>query len=113
IVATPENLGYSGALPTHPELLEYLAGKLVRGGWSARSLHREILLSAVYRQSGRASPLAQRLDNDNRLLSRSPLRRLDAEALRDGMLAASGELDLRIGGPYVPTSRDAQGDVIV
>ena len=113
IVATPENLGYSGALPTHPELLEYLAGRFIAGGWRAKPLHREILLSAAYRQTSRAPESARRIDEPNRLLSRYPLRRLDAEAIRDGMLAISGELDARQTGPYVPTSRDSQGDVVV
>jgi len=113
IVATPDNLGYSGALPSHPELLEYLAGRLIRSGWSAKAIHREIVLSVVYRQSSGPTPSAQRLDEDNRLLSRFPLRRLDAESVRDGMLAVSGELDLAIGGAYVPTARNGEGEVVV
>jgi hypothetical protein len=113
LVATPENLGYSGASPTHPELLEYLAGRLVRGGWRAKALHREILLSAAYRQSSLPTPAAKRLDEDNRLLSHFPLLRLDAEAIRDGMLAVSGELDPARGGPYLPTTRNGEGEVVV
>ena len=113
LVTTPDNLGYSGAPPTHPELLEYLAGRLVRGGWSAKALHREILLSAAYRQSSVPTAAAKRLDEDNRLLSHFPLLRLDAEAIRDSMLAVSGELDAALGGPYVPTSRSGEGEVIV
>ncbi len=113
LVATPENLGYTGAPPSHPELLEFLAAELVRSGWSARAMHRMIVGSTVYRQSGAARPEAARVDPDNRLLSRYPLRRLDAESIRDAMLAASGELDERPGGPYVPTGRTGSGEVVV
>jgi mono/diheme cytochrome c family protein len=113
LVATPENLGYSGTPPTNPELLEFLASELARSGWSAKALHRQILLSMAYRQSGRPDPVAARVDPENRLLWRYPLRRLDAEAVRDAMLAASGELDERPGGPYVPTERTAAGEVVV
>jgi Protein of unknown function (DUF1553)/Protein of unknown function (DUF1549)/Planctomycete cytochrome C len=113
LVATSDNLGYTGSLPTHPELLEFLADQLVRSGWSAKALHRLILNSSVYRQSSSAGPDAARLDPDNHLLARYPLRRLDAEAVRDAMLAVTGELDERQGGPYVPTDRNATGEVLV
>jgi Protein of unknown function (DUF1553)/Protein of unknown function (DUF1549)/Planctomycete cytochrome C len=113
LVVRPENLGYSGVPPTNPELLEYLADDLARGGWSAKALHRRILGSAAYRQSGRPDPAAARVDPENRLLWRYPLRRLDAEGVRDAMLAVSGELDERPGGPYVPTRRTAEGEVVV
>lgn len=113
LVATSENLGVAGAPPSHPELLEYLASELVRSGWSAKRLHRQIVLSAAYRQSSHASEASLVNDADARLLSRYPLRRLDAEAIRDNMLAASGDLDERLFGPYVPTTRDSAGEVIV
>lgn len=113
IVATPDNFGYSGAAPTHPELLDFLASEFVRSGWSAKAIHRLILNSATYRQSSRPSGNAEQIDPDNRLLCRYPLRRLDAEAIRDGMLAISGELDPHMGGPYVATSRDAEGAVVI
>lgn len=113
IVATPDNLGYSGAAPTHPELLEFLAAQLVENGWSAKSLHRLILCSSTYRQSSEPRPDAERVDPHNALLWRYPLRRLDAEALRDAMLAVSGELDRALYGPYTPTARDRHGDVVV
>jgi hypothetical protein len=113
LVATPENLGYTGAPPSHPELLEFLAAELARSGWSARAMHRMIVSSAVYRQSGAARPEAAPVDPDNRLLSRYPLRRLDAESIRDAMLAASGELDERPGGPYVPTQQTGSGEIAV
>jgi Protein of unknown function (DUF1553)/Protein of unknown function (DUF1549)/Planctomycete cytochrome C len=113
LTATSDNLGYSGSLPTHPELLEFLASELVRLGWSAKALNRLIVTSSVFRQSGRVQPDAARIDPDNRLLARFPVRRLDAEAIRDAMLAASGELDLRQGGPYVPSERTGSGEVVV
>jgi hypothetical protein len=113
LCGTSDNLGYTGAAPTHPELLEYLATDLARFGWSAKALHRLILNSSVYRQSSNPRPEATRVDPDNRLLARFPLRRLDAEAIRDAMLAASGELDDRHGGLYVPTHRIASGEVVV
>src|SRR5207237_868683 len=102
LVATPENLGFSGSPPSHPELLEYLAAELVESGWSAKAVHRLIVNSGAYRQSSGPDAAAQKVDPDDRLLWRYPLRRLDAEAVRDAMLAASGELDGRTGGRYVP-----------
>ena len=112
IVATPDNLGYSGSPPSHPDLLDYLAGEFVRRGWSEKAIHRLILHSAVYRQSSRPVPAATKVDPDNRLLAHFPFRRLDAEAIRDGMLAVSGELNPQMYGPYVATQRSAEGDVI-
>jgi cytochrome c553 len=117
IVATQDNLGQSGAAPSHPELLDYLATEFVRSGWSIKALHRLILKSAVYRQASTNPQSAirnpQSIDPDNRLLWRYPLRRLDAEAIRDAMLAVSGELDPRAGGKYVPTKRTDRGGVEV
>ncbi len=113
IAATTENLGYSGSPPTHPDLLDYLAHEFVAGGWSAKALHRQILCSATYRQSSAGAPAAAALDADGKLLSRYPLHRLDAEAIRDAMLFVAGDLDEATGGPYVPTSHAEDGDVIV
>jgi hypothetical protein len=112
LCASSDNLGYTGAAPTHPELLEFLAVELVRSGWSARAMHQLILNSSVYRQSSAPPSKAMRADPDNRLLASFPLRRLDAEAIRDAMLAVSGELDDRQGGPYVPTHRTESGEVV-
>jgi hypothetical protein len=113
LVATPDNLGQSGAPPSHPELLDYLATEFIHTGLSIKAMHRLILCSAVYRQASTPRADAIRLDPDNRLLSRFPLRRLDAEALRDAMLAVAGDLDQRMGGPYVPVKRAAAGTVEV
>jgi len=113
LVSTTENLGYSGASPTHPELLDYLAHHLVTSGWSQKSLHRLILHSAVYRQPSQASADTLARDGDNRWLSRFPVRRLDAESIRDGMLAVSGEADTTCGGPPIATTRAGEGEVVV
>ncbi len=113
IVASADNFGYTGVPPTHPELLDYLATEYVRLGWSTKQLHRLILNSATYRQTSSAGGELQAADPDNLLLARFPLLRLDAEAIRDCMLRASGELDLTVGGPYVPSKRTETGEVVV
>jgi Protein of unknown function (DUF1553)/Protein of unknown function (DUF1549)/Planctomycete cytochrome C len=111
LVSTPDNFGQSGARPSHPELLDWLAVEFVESGYSIKHLHRLILQSAVYRQAGTPRQDLLRVDPDNRLLGRYPLRRLDAEAIRDALLAVSGELDTRQGGPYVPSKRTPEGIV--
>ncbi len=98
IVATPDNFGLKGAPPSHPLLLDWLAVDLIKEGWRLKRLHRLIMTSAVYRQSsvrGRESQRseAEQLDPANELLGRMPLRRLEAEALRDAVLAVSGQLE--------------------
>ncbi len=101
LVATPEDFGTQGERPSHPDLLDYLAGEVVRRGWGLKSLHRLIVTSATYRQSSHARPdLAQR-DPLNVLLARQARQRLEAEALRDAALAASGLLVRAVGGPSV------------
>lgn len=113
IVSTPDNFGYSGTLPTHPELLDYLSQELINSGWSAKAVHRLIVNSTAYRQSSLPNATAGKLDPQNKLLSSYPLRRLDAEAIRDSMLAASGELNPEMYGPYVASQRAGDGDVVV
>ena len=113
LVATSDNLGISGAEPSHPELLEWLAAEFVKSDWSLKKLHRLILTSAVYRQASSLIADAHRVEPDNRLLWRYPVRRLDAEAIRDAMLFVSGELDVTVGGPYIPTTRNGTGEVLV
>jgi Protein of unknown function (DUF1553)/Protein of unknown function (DUF1549) len=113
LVATPDNLGQSGAKPTHPELLDFLATEFVRSDWSIKAMHRLIMNSAVYRQAGTVRDDAFAADPENVLLWRFPLRRLDAEGVRDAMLSAAGELDQRMSGPYVPTVRAKEGSVVV
>ena len=99
IVATPSDFGYNGERPTHPELLDYLAQRLITNGWHLKPLHREILLSAAYRQSSAPNAAAAKIDADSRLLWRFPPQRLEAEALRDSMLSVAGVLDPQAGGP--------------
>jgi hypothetical protein len=99
IVATPSDFGFNGAPPSHPELLDWLASTYIANGWHLKPIHRLIVTSSVYRQSGRFDPDGQRIDRDNRLLWRMKPRRLEAESLRDAILATSGQLDTRIGGP--------------
>jgi mono/diheme cytochrome c family protein len=102
LVDTSEDFGAQGELPTHPELLDWLADALVRQqGWSLKAMHRLIVTSAAYRQSSSAPPEVVARDPFNRLLSRGPRFRMEAEMLRDAALAASGLLDRRIGGPSV------------
>ncbi len=102
IVKTLDNFGNQGADPTHPELLDWLARNFVDSGWSLKSLHRTILLSRSYRQSSARTPDRDRIDPENQLLSRMTLRRLDAEAMRDSLLAVSGRLDDKMFGPPAP-----------
>ena len=98
LVATPSEFGAMGDAPTHPELLDDLTARFIANGWSLKWLHREILLSAAWQQDSIA-PKYERADPENRLFARMPRRRLDIEAWRDSMLAASGLLDRKSGGP--------------
>ena len=101
LVETAEDFGSQGTLPSHPQLLDQLAREFADGGYDVKGLLRRLVLSATYRQSSRATAAAQALDPDNRLLSHAPSRRLSAEALRDAVLAASGLLVGKVGGPSV------------
>jgi hypothetical protein len=109
IVKSLDNFGRTGRRPTHPELLDWLALEFVRQGWSIKAIHRLIMTSSTYRQSSQLSARSSELDFDNRLLSRSPLRRLDAEALRDALLFASGNLDETPFGPAERVERRDDG----
>ena len=99
IVGTPSDFGAQGDRPTHPELLDWLASELIEKGWSLKAIHREILLSSTYQQSTRRDPKSEMLDPDNHLYWRHSLVRLEAEPIRDAMLAVSGRLDHRQFGP--------------
>jgi hypothetical protein len=125
LVATPNDFGKLGELPSHPELLDWLARRFVSGGWSLKKLHRDIMLSATYRQTAhRAVPeTASKIDPGNKFLWRFNPRRLDAEQVRDAMLLASGEIDLKAGGPsadanttrrsiYTIKKRNSQNEVM-
>ncbi len=102
IVATPDNFGKMGARPTHPDLLDHLATRFVKSGWSVKELQRYIVLSSAYRQSSETSGAAQERDPGNQWLSYMPVRRLEAEAIRDSVLVVAGTLDRKVGGPGVP-----------
>ena len=116
LVRTPSNFGLRGAPPTHPELLDYLARTLIRDGWSLKALHRRILASATYRMQSVPAPAALARDPENELLARQNRRRLDAESLRDSLLAVSGALDPALGGTLLEThdgdyvTNDQSGD---
>ena len=99
LVDTPSDFGHAGQAPTHPALLDWIARALVDGGWSLKHIHRIILHSTTYKQGGRPRPDAVRKDSGNRMLWRFAPRRLEAEVIRDSILASSGALDLTMGGP--------------
>ena len=99
LVATPNDFGVQGEKPSHPELLDYLAGELIRGGWRLKSLHRLILNSAAYQLGNPGPGKSASQDPDNKLVWHQPSRRLEAEAIRDSLLQLAGSLDLRPFGP--------------
>jgi hypothetical protein len=99
LVTTTSDFGWNGGRPSHPELLDWLATDFVRGGGSLKQLHKTIMLSSTYRQSSRYSAETAARDSGNRLFWRFAPRRLEGEAIRDAMLAVSGQLNTRIGGP--------------
>src|SRR5262249_28719347 len=99
IVKSLDNFGHTGARPKQPELLDWLAVNFVQSGWSLKNLHRLMMTSQTYRQSSQAGPQQQERDPENEWLSRMPLRRLEAEMLRDSLLAVCGRLDGRPFGP--------------
>jgi mono/diheme cytochrome c family protein len=113
LVATPAEFGAAGERPSHPELLDWLASEFVQGGWSLKRLHRVILTSTAYRQSSKRDAARDAADPDNRLLSRQNLRRLEAEAVRDAVLAASGKLLPSVGGPPVSVIEDEVGQYVL
>jgi hypothetical protein len=108
IVRTTDNFGTTGELPSHPELLDYLAGKFIEDGWSVKSIVRRIVLSHAYQlATDDSDPKASAADPENRLIWRGSRRRLDAECIRDAMLSASGELSLDAGGSSFPPALTA------
>jgi hypothetical protein len=113
LVRTPSDFGFQGGLPSHPELLDWLARQLVHPpegpAWSLKRIQRLIVLSAAYKQQSRFMPQSAAVDRDNRLVWRKPAQRLEAETFCDAVLAVSGDLDPRVGGPgyrdYTVTSK--------
>jgi len=98
LVNTPSDFGHNGLKPTHPELLDWLAHQFMATGWNMKELHKQIVLSKTYRQSSRSKPQGLEKDSESRLLWRYPSRRIEAEPLRDSMLAVSGRLNLQMYG---------------
>jgi mono/diheme cytochrome c family protein len=113
LVATPADFGVQGERPSHPELLDWLADEFVKSGWSLGHVHRLILRSRAYRQTSIRTGALDAIDPDNRLLGRMSVRRLEAEVVRDALLAASGELVAKRGGPPVPVAFDEVGQIVV
>jgi hypothetical protein len=111
LVATPSDFGRLGARPTHPELLDWLADELVRKGWRLKELHRLILASTVWRQDSRVA--TAQLDAANELYGRKSLVRLEAETIRDRMLAAAGQLDRTPYGEPIAVKEDETGQIVV
>jgi len=111
IVDTPSDFGFLGGRPTHPELLDWLAARLQHHGWRLKPLHREILLSQTYQQSGAYREEAARADQSSRFLWRFPPRRLGAEEIRDTMLQVAGKLESTMGGPGFRLYKFTQNNV--
>jgi hypothetical protein len=101
IVGTANDFGRMGTRPSHPEMLDWLANRYIEGGWKMKPIHRMILLSSAYRQSSRSAieKIAEEKDAENTLLWKFNRRRMEAEEIRDAMLAASGSLNEKQGGP--------------
>ena len=113
IVASPGDFGLLGSKPTHPELLDWLATDFMARGWSLKQLHRQIMTSRTYRQASTRDATRDRVDPDNAYLSRMNVRRLEAEILRDSLLAVSGKLNPKIGGTPVPVMFNEEGQVVI
>ncbi|RPI77182.1 MAG: DUF1553 domain-containing protein, partial [Planctomycetaceae bacterium] len=113
LVDTPGDFGVLGDRPTHPELLDWLARDFVTHGWKLKRLHKLIMQSTAYRQSAARDPRKTEIDGDDRLYSRRSVLRLDAESVRDRMLATAGVLGTRMFGPATPVKEDDVGQVVV
>jgi hypothetical protein len=110
IVRSVDNFGKTGDPPTHPELLDFLAQRFIESGWSLKAMHRMMVLSSAYAMSSHPEPRAERLDPENRLLHRMPIQRLEAEAIRDAILAVAGTLDPKTLGPSITPHISAYQD---
>ncbi|TWT91766.1 PSD1 and planctomycete cytochrome C domain-containing protein [Stieleria varia] len=113
IVSTPGDFGRLGSQPTHADLLDWLADDFIDHGWSLKHLHRRILTSTTWRQSSYRRPEGDAIDAENQFYWRKSLQRIDAEILRDSMLAVAGNLDRSLGGPPVGVAEDETGQVRV
>ncbi len=113
LVRSPNNFGKLGARPTHADLLDYLAKHFIEGGWSIKSMHRLLMLSSAYQMGSEVGEDSLREDLENKLLTRFQRRRLNVEAIRDGLLAMDGSLDLEMGGTLqfgIGTDRENSND---
>jgi mono/diheme cytochrome c family protein len=113
LVDSPGDFGFLGERPTHPKLLDWLADEFVRSGWRVKHIHRLIMSSAAYRQSSAGHPASTVADPDNRLYTRFLIQRLEAEVIRDAVLAVSGKLNLKLYGKPVPVMEDEVGQIIL
>lgn len=113
IVGTPSEFGSQGDRPTHPELLDWLADHFVKSGWQLRAFHKLLMMSTVYRQSSVRTEALNKVDQDNQLLGRMNLRRLDAETIRDTVLAVSGNLNATLYGQPIPVTANGVGQVVI
>ena len=107
------DFGFLGERPTHPQLLDWLADELMRSGWQVKRLHKLIMMSATYRQTSRRTEQLEELDPDNRLYGRMSIRRLEAEVIRDSVLAVSGSLFDKMYGEPVPVMEDEVGQIVI
>ncbi len=113
LVRSVGDFGALGEKPTHPDLLDWLSANFMRHGWSLKRLHRSIICSETYQQSSRRDTEREKIDPDNRLLSRANVRRLEAETLRDSLLSVSGRLNNRVAGQPVPVMFNEEGQVVI
>ncbi len=113
LVNTPGDFGVLGEKPSHPELLDWLARDFMEHGWQIKRLHEMIVLSTTYRQQSKRQPLLERIDPENRLLARMNVHRLEAEEVRDALLAATGELKSDVFGPSVSVTEDYDGKAVL
>ncbi|MCA9017275.1 MAG: DUF1553 domain-containing protein, partial [Planctomycetaceae bacterium] len=111
IVETPSDFGTQGFRPTHPELLDYLAVRLIEGNWNLKPIHKLIMLSAVYQQSGESNESGVQHDPENHLWWRRPAIRMDAEIIRDTLLSVSGSLDQKMFGPGTLNQEDKRRSI--
>ncbi len=113
LVGTPSYFGVMGERPSHPELLDWLASDFVEHGWRLKRLHKLIMTSTAYRQSSHRNATGDERDPENRFYWRKPVQRLDAEIIRDSILATSGTLNKKMFGPPVPVRPDVHGQIVV
>lgn len=113
LVSSSSDFGQLGSLPTHPELLDWLADEFVASGWNVKQMHRLIMSSSVYRQSSSRTPKLEEVDPENNLYARMSIRRLAAEDVRDSLLAVSGRFTRKLAGTAVPVREDSIGQIVI